>query len=275
MPTSEMKDSPKYIESTRAAWDRAAQKYTADLELDVNFLRSGGVALLDHDIDILTRLVADKRVIHVQCSHGLETLSLLNLGASEVVGIDLSSQMLGLARRKSDALGVRATWIHAEVLHVPDYLTGTADVVFTGGGALPWVSDLGLWAQIVAGLLRPEGVLYVSEGHPLNWVWDVEAGCHRLTSDGRSYFDREPRPNDSFPASAIERFTPDGEQPPLAWEYQWTLGDIVTAVSRVGLIVQSLGEHPEQFWPKLRNVPDDELARLPHTFTLLARLPSR
>jgi SAM-dependent methyltransferase len=270
MPKSDMS---RYVESTKAAWDRTSQKYAADVGADIDFLRSGGVGLLDRDARALKSLVSDKRVIHLQCSHGRESLSLLNLGAHEVVGVDLSSQMLDLARQKSDALAAPATWVQAAILQVPAELYGTADIVFTGGGALPWISDISRWAGVVVHLLRPEGVLYLWEGHPLNWVWDVSADSHRLTADARSYFDRKPRANDDFPASAIERFTPDNETPPIAWEYQWNIGDIVTAVSRAGLVIERLTEYPEQFWPKLRDVDEAELARLPHTFTLVARLP--
>lgn len=259
-----------HAESTETAWDIAAQKYAHEVPHDIDFLRAGGVALRDCEVRILGDLTDCRRAVHLQCSHGLESLSLLNLGANELVGVDLSSEMLQLAQQKSDALGAAATWVHADVLELPDSLMGTADLVFTGGGALPWVANLDRWAQIVARLLRPSGKLVVSEGHPLNWVWDVEAGSHRLTADGRSYFDREPRANDNFPASAIERFTPDGAKPPLAWEYQWNLGDVVTAVCRSGLSIELLEEHPEQFWPKLHAIPEDDLARLPHMFTLVA-----
>lgn len=264
----------RYLESARAAWDRTARKYAVDVDRDIEFLRRGGVALLEREARMLGSLVGCRRAIHLQCSHGLEALSLLNLGAGEVIGVDLSSEMLDLARRKSDALRAQATWVQADVLQVPEQLSGISDLVFTGGGALPWVSDLTRWAETVARLLRPGGRLFVSEGHPLNWVWDVDAASHRLTQDGRSYFDREPRPNDTFPASAIERFTPKGEQAPLAWEYQWNLGDVVTAVCDSGLRIERLEEHADQFWPKLQAIPEEDLARLPHAFSLLARAPA-
>lgn len=92
-------------------------------------------------------------MVHLQCSHGLETLSLLNLGAREVVGLDLSKEMLEMARWKPEALSADAVWVHSDVLDIPEELKGTADVVFTGGGALPWVSDIARSFSASFGLL--------------------------------------------------------------------------------------------------------------------------
>ena len=50
----------------------------------------------------------------------------------------------------------------------------TADLVYTGKGALIWLPDLGRWADEVARLLRPGGHLFVYEAHPAValWSWD-------------------------------------------------------------------------------------------------------
>jgi SAM-dependent methyltransferase len=262
------------VRSTAAAWDRAARKYAGEVESDVAFLRAGHVSLERHERRILGDLSGCQLAVHLQCSHGLDALSLLNLGASEVIGIDLSREMLALAAQKSQMLGARARWVHADVLNIPAEFDRTADLVYTGKGALPWVADLGRWAGGVARLLRHGGRLYIYEGHPLTWMWDVTAGTHRLSGDGRSYFDRMPRANQDFPAAAVELYTPTGEQAPQAWEYQWTLGEIVTSLCDAGLHIERLEEHAEQFWPKFRKIPDAELQRLPHSFSVLARSPA-
>jgi hypothetical protein len=45
-------------------------------------------------------------------------------------------------------------------------LNGTADLVYTGKGALPWVMDLERWAAVIERLLKPGGRLFVFEGAP-------------------------------------------------------------------------------------------------------------
>lgn len=259
-------------ESTRQAWNLTAKKYQPDLETDVAFLQSGGVAFSEREVDMIRSLNKPETAIHLCCSHGQETLSLLNLGIQNVVGIDFSQSMLDLAKRKSDLLkNGNARWILSPVLETPRALYGSADLVFIGNGGIPWISDINLLASILANLLKPGGYVFVSEGHPLNWIWETHCETHALKPQGHSYFDTQPRHNDSFPASAVDRYVDKGEPAPLAWEYQWTLGQVVTAVAKAGLTVEKLTEYPEQFWPMFKNIADAELSRLPHTYALLAK----
>ena len=267
-----MPDLPDVRVSNQAAWDCAAQTYERDVVSDTAFLKSGGVSLFPIERDALGDLSGCRQAIHLQCSHGLDTLSLLNLGATQTVGIDFSAAMLSLARRKSDALGVNAEWIQSDVLDLPTSLSGTADLVYTGKGALPWVLDLDRWASGVAGLLRPGGRLFLLEGHPLNWLWRRSAASHVLDIERPGYFDTSFRVNTDFPASAVERLSPPGEVPPQARERQWNLGQVVTAVSRAGLTVERLEELADHYWPQFPDIPQSEAALLPHSFILAARV---
>lgn len=259
------------LEATEAAWDLAAQKCAPRVKRDVELLRNGGSSLLEREQKALARLPLRSRAIHLQCSHGQDTLSLLNLGFSKVIGVDLSAAMLALARAKSEKLGWPAQWVHADVLDPPADLFGIADLVYTGKGSLPWMPDIAQWAEVVRRLLRPGGSLYVYEGHPLDWIWEPDADRHRV-HPMRSYFDSEPRPNEDFPARAVERYASHDRPAPTAWEHHWTLGQIVTAVVDAGLELEALAEHSEHFWPRFPDIPEDEFERVPHTFSMLARL---
>ncbi len=260
------------LASTQAAWDMTARKYAPSVDQDIEFLRHGGISLLDREQQALSRLPVRGRAIHLQCSHGLDTLSLVNLGFSEVIGVDVSKAMLALARTKSDRLAWPARWVHADVLDPSEELFGTADLVYTGKGAIPWVRSIAGWAEVVSRLLRPGGYLYVYEGHPLDWIWEPGADGHRL-HPVRSYFDDGPRPNEDFPARAVERYRSPDASAPIAWEYHWTLGEIVSAAVQAGLEIETLAEHAEHYWPRFASIPDDELRRVPHTFSLRARRP--
>jgi SAM-dependent methyltransferase len=219
----------------------------------------------------LTPLLArSRRAVHLQCSHGTDTLSLWRLGAREVVGVDFSEAMLALARRMAESLGAPATWHCADVLAPPPELAGTADLVYTGKGALPWIADLGAWARADTGLLGPGGHLYVFEGHPLNWIWEPERAKLRLRADG-DYFARAPRVNEGRPGRFLAHTALPGQAPLGALERQWTLGEVVSEVVATGLTLLRLEEHPEHYWPQFPDVAPEALRRLPHTFSLLAR----
>ena len=255
------------------AWDSVAgSKYAHDVDGDLAFLGVGGTSLMSHERRLLGDLSSwCRRAIHLQCSHGLDALSLWKLGAHEVIGVDISASMLDLAGRKSQVLGAPATWVHSNVLDVPTGLDGTADLVYTGKGALPWVMDLGRWATVIERLLKPSGRLYIFEGHPLNWVWEPGASEFQLRADGGDYFSGEPRANRDFPASGLEQAAAAGSPALCALERQWTLGEVVTSLSEVGLQLDRLEEHPEQYWPLYRHFPEAMVNKLPHTFSLLMR----
>jgi SAM-dependent methyltransferase len=255
------------------AWDIVARsKYARGVDGDVAFLKAGGTSLMGHERRLLGDLALwCGRAIHLQCSHGLDALSLWKLGAHEVIGVDISESMLALAERKARLLAAPATWIHSNVLDVPAELNGTADLVYTGKGALPWVMDLERWAAVIERLLKPGGRLFVFEGHPLNWVWEPEASEFKLRTDGGDYFGDEPRANRDFPASSLEPEVASASPAPCARERQWTLGEIVTRLVQVGLTLERMEEHPEQYWPLFRKIPETVVQRLPHTFSLCMR----
>ena len=99
-------------EETGKAWDIVAQsKYEAELQEHVQLLRSGGQTLLPSEVDALRPFLSGAEVVHFQCSHGLDALSLLNLGAASVTAIDISPVMIRQAQRKALALGKPATFM--------------------------------------------------------------------------------------------------------------------------------------------------------------------
>lgn len=239
----------------RLVWEDASAKYHHE---SAEMLAQVAGALVAAELDVLAPLLRERpSVVHLQSGHGVEDLALLAAGADQVIGVDYSETAVTSAARRAAQLGLadRCTYLVAEVPRVP-LEAGCADLVYTGKGALIWLTDLDAWAEEVVRLLGPDGHLVVQEAHPMVplWTWDIDQPAIR--SD-RSYFART-HVNDTFPARG-------------AVEHQWTLGEIVTSVASAGLEVVRLAEHPEPFWR-----PDGlDVAvwrgRLPNTFTLLAR----
>ncbi|AIE86108.1 class I SAM-dependent methyltransferase [Fimbriimonas ginsengisoli] len=256
-------------EGNREAWNRTARGgYAGGIEEDVERLRAGGTNLMEPELRILHDLREwCDRAIHLQCSHGSDALSLWKLGAKEVVGVDISEEMIAAAQRKSELLGAPARWIRSDVLQTPHELDCTADLVHTGRGAICWMMDLDAWSNVVFRLLKPGGKLLLFEGHPLDFAWDTEASTLRL-AEGTSYFVPRPGPERGFPYNAALRVEPD--RPVQLTSRIWTMGEIVTSVIRAGLRIELLEEYPEPFWNQFPNIPEAELRRMPHTFALVA-----
>ena len=266
-------------QETGDAWDQAAAMYERKEADDIAGLRSGGSTLLAPEQRILGDLRPwCRKAIHLQCAGGTDTFSLLAQGAQEVVGTDISPRMIGVAQRKAEALGAPASFFVCDTIEMPHEFDGTADLVYTGRGALPWMMDIGAWAQVTERLLKPGGKLYVFEGHPLDWVWDMEAGEYRLDPVRGDYFSEQltdqrwPKPmlasrNESDENKSDENKS--GGAQPKAREHQWTLGAVLNALVATGLRLEHFEEHPDLFWDQFPCLPDDLARRLPHTFSLL------
>lgn len=260
--------------STARGWNIAAEVYASELDADIAALRRGEYRFLPLELPYLRDLGTwCRRAVHLQCSHGFETLALWRLGAAEVVGLDQSPAMLGQARRKAAALHAPAHWIEADVLAPQPHWEGTADLVYTGKGALPWVSDLAAWADRCVRWLRPGGRFLLVEAHPLNWIWMPDAPGPVVRPEA-GYFDTRPRPNRDFPGQAIDRLAPPTAPPPIAWEHHWPLGSIVTTLTQAGLQLLELREDATPFWNQFPTWHPQRRASVPATFALWMHRPA-
>lgn len=256
-------------EETARAWDVVARaKYRAEFDDHVALLGAGRHNLLEPEIAVLTPLLGGSRVVHLQCSHGLDTLGLLNAGARSAVGVDMSAEMISQAREKAKATKLPAEFLRADAADPPQELNGTADIVYTGRGALPWLQDLERWAAAVHRLLRPGGHLFLFEGHPLDALWDRDAD-HPVLRAGMSYFDDGPREHPGFPASVVTREL--GADRPKMLERNWRPGQIIDALLAAELSLVHFREYPTLFWNVFPNWPAGALQSVPHSYSVLAR----
>ncbi len=256
----------EHIETNRRWWDeRAAFHRDTDLyQTHLSRLEAGGHALLPLELRELAELggVSGKRVLHLQCHIGTDTLSLAKLGA-EVTGLDFSSEAIEQARKLSADLDRPATFVMDRVCNAGERFDTTFDVVFTSHGVLIWMPDLDIWAANIAACLKPGGLFYLSEGHPLAYALSPEESTETQLSLEYSYL-RQQEP---------DRFTgggsyadPDREtKANTTIEWPWSLGDVVNALLGAGLQLLWLREHTEGFYPLLQSMREgaDGQWRLP------------
>jgi len=256
--------------ANRAAWDEAAERYEGWFDDAVALIRSGGSNLLPVEAALIGDLHGRcRRAIHLQCAGGRDTLSLWNLGADEVVGIDFSPRMLGLAARLSAATAAPARWIESDVLDTPRDLDGTGDLVYTGRGAIIWIQDLDAWAAVLRRLLSPSGRLVIFDGHPAECLFDADADGHWMLTD-YDYFAGAEASRGWAPEYIDQLSVPEDAQ---AWKFAraWTLGEIITALLRAGLHLEQVAEHPVDWWAGHRDVHPEERGRVPQSFSVVAR----
>lgn len=217
---------------------------------------------------------------HLQCHIGSETMAFARRGA-RVVGLDLSVESVRQARRIAAEAGLGIDYVHADVREAASALGRERfDVVYTGKGALCYVPDLDHWAGQVAALLRPGGLLYLVEFHPLlNSLGPVPGPDPALVL-------RHDYLSGRGPVRADGTFTyTDG--PPLTegvehFEWRHGVGEVVTALIGAGLRLTLLRESEELPWRRWdsmvgtggvwHRLPDDA-PRLPLLFSIKAEKP--
>jgi SAM-dependent methyltransferase len=216
------------------------------------------------------------RGVHLQCHIGTDTVSLARLGA-RMSGLDFSGASLEQARIVAAKAGAEIDFVESDVYGAVEVFgAGRFDLVYTGIGALCWLPSVGRWAEVVAGLLRPGGRLFIREGHPMMWAIDEDRAD--VLAVEHPYFERpEPTVFDA-PGTYVRTDHEFVHTETRDWSHG--LGEIVDAVVRAGLDVTSLVEHDSVPWEALpgRMTVDERGEwrlterpwRLPLTYTLQA-----
>jgi SAM-dependent methyltransferase len=198
--------------------------------------------------------VAGKRLVHLQCHFGLDTLSWAREGAS-VVGLDFSQPAVATAQRLADELALDARFVASDVFEARQALERERfDVVYTGLGALNWLGDLDRWAEVVASLLAPGGFLYLAEFHPFTEVFadeDLTVERDYLQGPEGERFEGPAGTYADLEAVTVQNAT-----------HEWThpLSRVLSAVLGAGLRLELFNEHDFTLfprWPMLERRADE------------------
>jgi SAM-dependent methyltransferase len=199
---------------------------------DLDAFKAGGLSLQAIERERVGG-VRGKRLLHLQCHFGMDTLSFARLGA-HVVGVDFSGEAIALARRLAADLALPARFVECNVYDTRARLDETFDVVYTSFGAIPWLPDLGPWARVVRESLVPGGRFVMVEFHPYLWMSQIGPDL----AVRHSYFNRGPITEEGTGSYA------DTSAPLHYREHAWNhpLADIINALLAAGLRLDRLEE---------------------------------
>lgn len=264
---------PEWLRSNRDLWDESAPLHAESELYDLAGFRRGRDDIRPFELDELGD-VTGLDLVHLQCHLGTDTLSWARHGA-RVVGLDFSSRSIEIARELAAACALPAEFVCADVYDAVAALSGrNFDVVYTGIGALGWLPDLTAWARVVTELLRPGGVVYLVEIHPI---------VNGVAEDGRTIrFDIIDADFQAFEATEGTYGAPGAQLTnTVTYERDHGLGEIISAVLDAGLVLEVFHEQSytnaprawtEQGVDGFYRLPEGS-PRFPLTFSLRARKP--
>jgi SAM-dependent methyltransferase len=278
-------------EENRLSWNEATKAHNSHKRDQATFFREGGSTLYPEEVGLLGD-ISGLSLLHLQCNAGQDTLSLAQLGAT-VTGVDISDEAIAFARQLAEDSRIPATFVRMDVY---DWLNQAArdgqrfDITFCSYGALCWLSDLSQWARGMAEVLKPGGRFVCVDFHPFWMVFEYDwtlkypyFGEGRVFTWEEGIGDYVGGSGAALAPSGYEEGVRDFKNPCRSHEWQWPLGEIVTALLDAGLTIAALREYPYsngaklfegmRETPGLRMVPPEGIPTLPLMFGIVAHKP--
>lgn len=165
-----MKPEDKYVTINRASWNNRTESHLKSEFYDLDGFLKGKTSLNDIEINLLGE-IKGKKILHLQCHFGQDSISLSRLGA-HVTGVDFSDKAIESAKQIAKKTQSDTTFICCDIYDLPDHLDETFDVVFTSYGVIGWLPDMEKWAKIVSTFLKPNGQFIFVEFHPVVWMFN-------------------------------------------------------------------------------------------------------
>lgn len=158
-----------YIDVNKAAWN-----LKTDIHVNSAFYKQEAFLAGENTLQpIELKLLGDvrgKRVLHLQCHFGQDTLSFARLGA-QATGVDFSDRAIEVARATNDQLHLNANFVCCNLYDLPQHLNESFDIVFTSYGTIGWLEDIDAWAGVVQHFLKPGGQFVMVDFHPVLWMY--------------------------------------------------------------------------------------------------------
>ena len=265
----------EHFRANQQTWDSWTIQHEQSPFYDLDGFKAGKDRLRSIELEELDD-VAGKSLLHLQCHFGLDTLAWARRGA-RVTGVDFSERSIELARSLSQQLDIPADFCCARIDQLPDVLSGQFDIVFTSYGVLHWLRDLRRWGEVIAHFLKPNGIFYIVEDHPMMRVFTADAE-NEIRVANPYFFAEEPERVDSEGSYAA----PDSREQSTFFIWNHSLGEVLNALIGAGLRLEFLHEFPYAARAKFPTMEqgDDHWWRLtrqhgkiPFLFSLQARKP--
>lgn len=162
--------SNDYININKQTWNNKVDVHIASEFYNMEAFLNGKSTLNNIELELLGN-IKGKKILHLQCHYGQDTMSFSRIGAF-ATGVDLSDKAIEKAREINKSLELDTTFICSDIYDLPNHLEEKFDFVFTSYGTIGWLPDLDKWAKVVSHFLKPDGKFVMADFHPLVWMFD-------------------------------------------------------------------------------------------------------
>ena len=234
-----------FTKANKKNWDERAELHFNSKGYGVREFLAGKSTLRPIELKELKR-VKGKKLLHLHCHFGLDTLSWARKGAI-VTGVDFSATAISYANRLKKEAGLKAEFVCSDALMLSGKLKGKYDIVFASYGVLCWIADLPKWMKAACGYLRKGGVFYLIDDHPFRSFIDYNAKLPgetiRIASD---YFPKG-KPH-KYESEYTYVWTERKLRNTLNYEWQHPLEEILNSLVDSGMRLEFIHEFPFNFF---------------------------
>ncbi len=161
-----------YLSINKKNWNSRVSHHVQSEFYNMPAFLEGTSSLQSIELALLGN-IAGKRILHLQCHFGQDSISLARMGAL-VTGVDFSEQAIDKATELAAQLNADAKFICTDIYSLPKQLQGEFDIVFTSYGTIGWLPDIDKWAAVINHFLAPSGKFVFVEFHPFIWMYNNE-----------------------------------------------------------------------------------------------------
>lgn len=224
--------SEDYLEINKHTWNNKTDIHIASSFYDNEGFLNGKSTLKQIELELLGD-VSGKKILHLQCHFGQDTMTFSRMGA-HATGVDLSDKAISRAREFASKLGLSSQFINSDIYDLPQNLQEQFDIVFTSYGTIGWLPDMEKWANVIAHFLKPNGKFIMAEFHPVVWMFD-----NAFKEIEYSYFNVEPIV-EMVNGTYADRQAPM-ETKTITWNHPTS--EVLNALLQSGLEINSFQEY--------------------------------
>ena len=227
-------DLKRAFQTNRETWNKKVAIHAKSSFYDLEAFKKGKSSLNSFELEALGD-VSGKSLLHFQCHFGQDTLCWSRMGA-KCTGVDISEEAIKLARNLNNELQQDAKFVCCNVLDTSQHVSEKFDIVFTSYGVIGWLPNLKPWAKMISKRLKPGGVFYIIEFHPIVWMFDYLKESPEL----KYGYNQKEVIYEEYKGTYA-----DENSEMLSKEYGWNhgLGEVISSLAEAGLQIEYLHEH--------------------------------
>jgi len=242
-----MENYSQYFDANKKLWNQRTIVHKDSSFYNLTGFKAGENVLTPIELNEVGE-VKGKRMLHLQCHFGMDSLNWARLGA-KVTGVDLSDEAIAQAKQLNKELKMNAKFVCCNVYDTSEHVKDLFDIVFTSYGTIGWLPDLGLWAKVIVERLKPGGFFYIADFHPVVWMFDDDFTHIKYAYENREVIITE-----------NEGTYTDRNADIKGKEYSWnhSISEVLNALINAGLKIEMFNEHMYSPYPCFRNTVESE-----------------